>query len=97
MFPSIYGTNDLDVMFIFIESSSGKNLARSRVLRYNNIFCCHHLKLSPLNFSGFTPREMETGRAMGIIGIWATLRFASWEDLVTMELLDSVAIFPAVT
>ena len=63
-------------------ASSIKNLARFKVVRYNNIFCCHLLKLSQLNFSSFSPGETEIGIIVGNTGACATVGVVTWADVV---------------
>ena len=49
-------------------ASSVKNLARFKVVKYNNIFYCHILKFSQLNFSSFSLGEIEIDTTVDIIG-----------------------------
>ena len=75
------------------EASFIKNLARFKVVRYNNIFYCHILKLSPLNFSSFSPGETEIGTIVGNTGACATVRFVTWEDVVGTIVSEPESIY----
>ena len=72
--------------------SSVKNHVRFKGVRQNTIFCCHILKLSPLNLSSFSSTETEIDTTIGIIGAWAIVGVATWADVVGTTLLASESI-----